>query len=65
METIPCTTTGCESVKFFAGRCNACQRELDVALPPLVDRYAGLSETEEYMIRTGIPRDKVLAQTRR
>lgn len=64
-QPFPCTTPGCESVKYFPGPCNLCQRTAEKSLPPLIDPYAGLSEVEEYMVRTGIPRERVFAQTRK
>lgn len=65
-QPIPCVTDGCKSIKFFSGRCNRCQAEWERNnLPPLRDPFAGLSETEEYMSRVGIPRERIFAQTRK
>jgi hypothetical protein len=61
---IACTTDGCESVKFFPGRCNACQRAWEVAnLPPMpADPYAGMSWTEECMTKVGARTAKAVVE---
>jgi hypothetical protein len=51
-DAIPCTTDGCETIKYFAGRCNVCQREWEAANPAaMTDPYAGMTWTEECMAK--------------
>jgi hypothetical protein len=51
-EPVPCTTEGCTTIKFFAGRCNPCQSAWEAVNPiPISDPYRGLSWSEEMAAR--------------